>query len=286
MNTFLRSAIWVSAAVILHLSIYLYLDQILLAPTSTFEVSAVAGAHNVTSGKAYYSRDRRYMAITADQAVEIYAMPGKKLLRTIEVGEQGVSYFKWLEDRDLALMALYASDKDAKTTRVTLTNINPLRDDSELAATIKDLPANSKVTDITFSTATNVIYMQVAIGNAPDTYRVYRTDANHSLDRVFLTSNRIGRIATFYDQDCLVYDNLEKDTVIARFLDGSWKIISPQVGKYRLIGVDHSNIYIAKLNKDGLADNILLGRLQAGFEEYRKLPAPVDVSTIKLAEIL
>ncbi|HHP50782.1 MAG TPA: hypothetical protein ENM97_02685 [Moorella mulderi] len=52
-------------------------------------------------------------------------------------------------------------------------------------------------------------------------------------------------MATLFDHDCLIYDDLEKDTVNIRERDGSWRIISPPGGRYRLIGVDHdNNIYI------------------------------------------
>jgi hypothetical protein len=271
-------------AVVLHLSMYLYLDQVLLAPTSSYQVSATTD-QAVTVGKAYYARDRRYMALVKSGSVEIYAMPGKKLVRTVETGAYTVSYFKWLEDRDLALMGLHVDASDS--SRVILTQVNPVSGGKELATTINKLPVGSKITNVAYSTATNVIYMQVQAGTNPELFRVYRTDANQELARIYFNTNRIGRIGVLFDEDSMIFDDLEKDTVLVRHGDGSWKIISPQTGKYRLVGVDlRNNIYIARLNKGGLADVIYKGRLNTSFQPHRKLNAAVDVRTLKVHDVL
>jgi hypothetical protein len=279
-----KLAVWITAALLFHLSIYLYLDQILFAPNASFEVKAMSDSA-VTSGQAYYSRNRRYMAIVNGNTVEIYTMPGKKMVRSIALGDQRVSYFKWLGDRDLALMGLY-KDIGVESSEVVLTHIDPVRQGNEVATTIKNLPFGSKMVDAAFSTATNVIYMQVHISSNPDLYRVYRTDANHDLTRTYLAGTRIGRIGVLYDQDTLIYDNIPEDTVIARNGDGSWRVISPTIGKYRLVGVDLNNtIFIARLNKDGLVDTILKGKLQQSFESYKTLPTPKDIRHVKLSDV-
>jgi hypothetical protein len=273
-----------AATLLFHLSFYLYLDRVLFAPNADFKVSEVKDAAAITNGKAYYSRDRRYMGVVTSNTVEIFAMPGKKLIRTIRLGNQQVSYFKWLEDRDLAILALHQDS--GNETRVTLTHVNPLKEGNELTHTINNLPVGSKISDVAYSTATNVIYMQIQTATDPDTYRVYRTDANHDIVRIPLTSNRIGKIATFWDQDVLVYDNWTEGTVIARFGDGSWRVISPAIGRYRLVGVDARNtMYIARLNQEGLCESIFQGRLQAGFEYHRTLRTPLDIRHIKMSEI-
>lgn len=261
--------------------IYLYFDQFLLAPTSSYEVSAVT--ENVTGGKAYYSRDRRYTAIVNGQSVEIFMAPQKEPIRTVELGSKKVTYFRWLKDRDLALMALQEDKADGST--VTLTQIHPLGAEHELAESVSKLPRGSHVVDVAFSQATNVIYMQVQLSASPEQYRIYRTDANRDLKRVYLNASRIGRIAVLYDQDTLFYDNLEDGTVTARHVDGSWEVVSPQVGKYRLVGVENNVIYLARLNTEGLATAIYTGRLKGTFSEERVLQTPMDVRQITVKEL-
>lgn len=277
-----KLAIWIVASLIFQGSIYLYFDQILLAPTSSYEVSAAADT--VAGGKAYYSRDRRYTAIVKADSVDIYMAPRKEPIRTVELGtSKKVSYFRWLKDRDLALMALHEDIGDTST--VTLTQIHPLGAEHELAETVSKLPRGSKIVDVAFSTATNVIYMQVQVSTSPEQYRVYRTDANRDLKRVFLNASKIGRIAVLYDQDTMFYDNVAEGTVTARHVDGSWEVVSPQTGKYRLVGVENNVIYLAKLNTEGLATAIYTGRLKGKFTEERVLATPTDVRQITVKEL-
>jgi hypothetical protein len=276
-----KIAIWLVASLLFQGTIYLYFDRLLFAPASTFQVTADSGI----SGKAYYSKDRRYMAVAKNDVVELHVASTKQPVRTIALGQQKVSYFKWLDDRALGLMATH-SDYAADAARVVLTPVNP-HDDSrqEVTATIDKLPKGSKITDVAFSTATNVIYMQVQVSVSPERYRVYRTDANHNLTRAFLTTTHIGRIATLFDLDYLIYDNLDEGTVIARHTDGSWEIISPTVGKYRLVGVDAANnIYIARMNNDGLATTVLRARIKEKFAEHKKLATPLDIRQVTSGE--
>ena len=284
-----RLAIWFAASLVFQLGIYIYLDKVLFAPSVAYQVSATS--ENAVEGKAYYSRDRRYMAIVKAGTVEIHKMPGNQLIKTIDIGKFNVSYFRWLEDRDLALMGIYleagAGGKNAPGS-VILKQVDPLSEGHEISTTIANLPEGSKITDVAYSTATNVIYMQVQTAVSPDLYRVYRTDANHELTRIPLRTNRIGRISLLYYEDSLLYDDAVKGEVIMRRGgDGSWRIISPYDARYRLIGVDHAdNIYIARLNKEGMADKVLKGRLRVGFSDFKNLPAPVPMAEIRLSDFI
>lgn len=273
-----KLAIWLFAGLLFQTSFYFYLDRILFAPATSFQVSAVTEAHAVVDGQTHYSRHKRYMAVVKSDVVEIYATSPKSLLRSIPLNNQKVSYFKWLEDRDLALMAVYGDNTAKDAAKVILTQINPHSEGHQLSTTIDKLPAGSKITDVAYSTATNVIYMQVLVASGPEQYRIYRTDANQDLNRVYLTGNRIGHIGVLYDQDSLIYDNLAEGIVYVRNGDGSWRVISPYGAKYRLVGVDgKNNIYMAKVNAQGLAESVLKGKLKVGFELDRTLTTPTDI---------
>ena len=273
------------AGLVLQGSVYLYLDQVLLAPTASFEVSAAVGSQTSIEGKVYYSHDRRYRALVKTDSVEIYSMPGSKLVRTVPLKGQQLSYFKWLEDRNLALMGLY-TETSSEYNRIVLTQLNPVSEGQELATTIKNLPPESKITDVAYSTATNVIYMQVQVASNPDRYRIYRTDANQDITRIYINTSRVGSIGIISDQDSVIYDNLDDGTIIMRHGDGSWKLISPVVGQYRLIGVSAKNsIYIAKINAEGLAETVLQGGLVEGFTQKRILQPPVDIRSLQIGDI-
>jgi len=279
-----KLVIWLFASLLLQGSIYFYLDRVLLAPASSFQVGNAPGENNtVTSGRAYYSPNRHYMAVVKTDRVEIYAMPDQKLVRTVDLKDKKVSYFKWLEDRDLALIGLQKNIPGY--TYATLTQLLPREEGQEVSTTISKLPLGSKITGVAYSTATNVIYIQV--NTVRNIYRIYRTDANHNLARLRLNTDRIGRIATMLDRDCLIYDDLTNDTVNIREENGRWRVISPPGAKYRLVDVDReNNIYIARLNKQELGESIYRGRLQVGFTYEKNLQAPMDIREIKLNDIV
>lgn len=281
-NKYCRVAAWITASLVLQTGIYLYFDRVWLAPEAAFQVNA-APTTAVSTGQAYYSRDRRYMALAPGAGtVEIYAMPQRQLVRTIPLSDWRMSYFHWLDDRNLALIGLYRDTSGQG--EVALSHIDPQREGNEITATIKDLPRNSQISDVVYSTATNVVYIQIKVGG--DSYRVYRTDADRDVRRIPLATSHIGRIGILYDQDALVYDDLVDDTVLVRYGNGSWRIISPPGARYRLVGVDRdNNIYIARLNEQNLAASIWRGRLHVGFEHERDLNAPMDARQIRLTDL-
>ena len=285
MNNWKKITLCCIVSLVFQLSIYLYLDRILLAPTSAYQTSEAAESIS-TTGKVYYSADKSYMAVVENDRVKVYAMPGKKLVRTISVGTRKVSYFKWLEDCDIALMGVYDDEKGKG--KVTLTQINPLHDDNDLSTAIDKLPVGSKITDVACSTATNVVYMQVEVAvNPVPLYRVYRTDANYDLHRVYFNTNRIGRISVLSDQDALIFEDREKNTVLVRHGNGSWRVISPPQRKYRLVGVDaKNNIYIVQLNAAGQGTTIFKGQLDTKFTLYEQLNSSIDLDHLKLTDIL
>lgn len=272
--------------VILQLGIYVYLDRVLFAPTASFHTTEAEETPLATNGKVYYSADHSYMAVVESEAVRIYSMPGKKLVHTVPLGSRKVSYFKWLEDRNMALMGLSVSDNG--NHKVILMQINPLRSDAALSTTIDKLPKDSKITDVAYSTATNVVYLQVQTVSTPvPLYRVYRTDANYDLQRIYFNTERIGRIGILSDQDSLVFEDLKQEAVMIRHGNGSWQAISPSGGRFRLVGVAPDNqIYIVRLNDQKMAVTVLHGNGKGNFTVYRQLNVPVEPDGLTLNDVL
>jgi len=109
---------------------------VLLAPAAPFEIRKDENIpESVASGRVYYSSSRKYMAVVKDDLVEIYSMPGRQLTRLVDTEEKKVSYFKWLEDRDIALMGLYNAT-GGKACAV-LTQLFPEEGVHEVSITIK-----------------------------------------------------------------------------------------------------------------------------------------------------
>lgn len=291
----MRSYTWLvcfAAGLAVQAGAYWYLDGVLFAPNSDFYVSGTKeeGPETVTNfgevagnGTRYYSHDHQYMALVTPTSVVIHSQQSKDVQRINLKGKE-VSFFEWLPDRNLVLMALF-DPKARGTDDLVIAQYNPLTPDHELDTPIEGVPAGSKVTSMAYSTATNVVYMKVRLDEGR--YRIYRTDANYDTRRIYAQAENIGRIGVFYDEDIFFYDDADTGTMYAfKGTDSSWRIISPP-GSFRLIGVDNQkNIYAARVDKDGKAMELYSGRLGVGFHSVAKLTerVPFDQVTIDFVQ--
>lgn len=274
---------------------YLYLDQFLFAPLSAddYGVSVLQGKNRdaldkagkkifsqvSVKGKPYYSHDYHYMADVTEDSVTIYNADSIRTPQKVDLKNQGVSFFEWMPDRNLALMALYPLHWKGGRWGVTLARYNPEGVTHESDAPIQDLPRNSKIIDVAYSTATNAVYMKMEVGQG--LHRIYRTDANYDTRRIYVQTSHIGKIAVFYDEDKFFYDDSQRG--IMYLFDGDdsgWRVISPP-GKFRLIGLGpDKTIYAVKMNQKDEVTGYYTGRLRVGFEEVKSLETPVDFNSV------
>lgn len=220
------------------------------------------------------------MATIVDDRVTIYEAGKKNDPQRINLHGRKVSFFEWLPDRNLAIFATYGRDRKTGKYGVYIAQYNPIYPDRELDTPIEDAPVDSKIADVAYSTATNVVYMKLQVGD--NKYRIYRTDANYDTRRIHVQAENIGRIAVFYDSDTFFYDNLR--TGVVYMFDGatsSWREISPS-GNFRLIGIDGQEIYIAEMNHDDKVVAAYRGRLRVGFKKIATYKTPEDFNKITL----
>lgn len=276
---------------------YLYMDRVLFAPLSSgdYDMSDVKDkmaeaaekegkklfAKVSVKGKAYYSHDYKYMADVTGDSVTIYKADDLGNPQNVDLKNQGVSFFEWMPDRNLALMALYPAHWKGGRWDVTLARYNPDGTTHESDAPIRDLPRNSKIVAVAYSTATNAVYMKMEVGKG--LYRIYRTDANYDTRRIYIQTSHIGKIAVYYDKDRLFYDDSQKG-ILYTFNgdDSSWRVISPP-GAFRLVGVDEDKtIYAVKINTKGDVTAYYTGKLGVGFKEVKALDSPVEFNSVTM----
>lgn len=270
--------------ILLQGGIYYYLDQYMFAPTTDFSVAGESQKADdkfpdIKEGNKYFSYDRKYMAVVTEKSIRIYTS-GKDTPAEIDLKGRSVSYFDWMPDRNLAIMGLYGGPKD----QVIMARLNADDPDHEVDTELEDVPEGSKIVDVAYSEATNVVYMKVKV--AESTYRIYRTDANYDTRRVYMQASNIGRIAVFYDEDKFFYDNVRTgDVFMFDGTEGGWRVINPS-GRYRLIGVDNKqNIYIARVDEDDNALAVYEGKLGVGFKPVYKYNNPITLSEVTMDEV-
>ena len=274
-----------AAGLALQAGIYYYLDNVLFAATSDYQIDGTnkqeaMGFGVEPDGQAYYSFDKRFMATVVGDTVTIYQAGKKGESQKISLHGRKLSFFEWLPDRDLAIFATYGRDERTGEYGVYLAQYNPLAPDRELDTEIEKATEDSKIVDVAYSVATNVVYMKLQVGE--NKFRIYRTDANYDTRRIPVQAENIGRIAVFYDSDVFFYDNLRTGVVYMLEGDtGTWREISPN-GRFRLVGIDGQEIYIAEVNKDGKVTAAYRGRLRQGFTKIATYSTPEDFNKITL----
>ncbi len=274
---------------------YCYLDRVLFAQTADYAVSDVQKPQETATvdpkareafsgitiqGTAHYSYDSRYMADVSETSVTIYDTENLRHPQHVNLKGNGVSFFEWIPDRNLALMALYPADWKGGRWNVTLARYNPEGEGHESDAPIEDLPRDSRITSVAYSPATNAVYMKMQVRGG---YRIYRTDANYDTRRIYVQTADVGTIAVFYDEDRFFYDDTEEH-VIYLYNDetGGWRTISPP-GAYRLVGVaKDKTLYAARLNGDGDAVEFYKGKLGVGFESVGGPAEAVPFDTVTM----
>ena len=291
---FTRVLICFGAGILVQAGVYIYLDQVLFSTSSDYNVSDIkkAAAKNsrdvfagvAVQGRRYYSYDNQYMADMTETQVKIYDARNLSQPQTVDLKGKNVSFFEWLPDRNLALIALYPGGWKGGRWDVTLARYNPDSPNHESDAPIEDLPKNSRIVGVAYSTATNAVYMKMQVGQG--LYRIYRTDANYDTRRIYVQTSNIGKIAVFYDEDRLFYDDADRGVIYTfNGADGSWRIVSPP-GMFRLVDVDsNKKIYAARVNTKGEATEFYTGKLGVGFEKVASLDQPVEFSSVTMHTI-
>lgn len=202
-----------------------------------------------------------------------------KILNTLDDSETNVeldgekaSYYTWLKDRNRLLVTtdipynnkkntvmLYSVDVDTnKTKKVEVGNIS----------------SSYKVTEITVSTKTGVIYIKFTNEETKESI-VKRIDNNDDVTDVDLTTNLLGDIEIMPRADRLVYDS-ERGTGIYLTQPNKKLGINPSF-KVRLLGIDEEgNIYFGEI-KDRKVFKIVYGDVENPIDSWNKMPLDKNI---------
>ncbi|MGE5417852.1 MAG: hypothetical protein ACM3UZ_14035 [Acidobacteriota bacterium] len=269
-----KLAQWLIVIIIFQLSIYTYADRVLLVPSVSFSQNLVE-TYQKTGATNLISYDGAYVARTSANGLDILKSQSNESKYHLDLNEkESITYFSWLPDRYVALVGINKEGKN--TTTVILKPINLETGSQPEEPSIKGLPKQSRIADVTFSTATNVIYLCI---KSHEKAMVYRVDANNNISKV-KTTQWIGKIGSLKSKDALVYDSTTKNKVYVRY-KGAVKQVSPTDGQYALLGVDKSDtIYIGQLDPDGKVTSVLEGGMNEDFTVFKEMPKAYSVDSL------
>jgi hypothetical protein len=255
--------------------IYFYLDRVVFVPSASYSQQALTDVSKLSVDPQKVSSDQKYYAKLQTTDVKFYTIDNifkKELL--LKAGES-VSYFSWVPDTDLALIGI--SRNTVHGTSVSLKSVNLETNNYPVEPKISGLAPGSKIVEVASSSQVNVTYILI---KSKITTLVYRTYANNSLRKV-ISHTAVRRIASLQSVDMLLYDNKQDGKVYALSNKGKWKMISPKVGNYALIGSDKDdNIYIGRLNGSGVISSILKGDPKGNFAQYKSLDYLYPVTSV------
>ena len=128
--------------------VYLYLDKVLFAKASDFKNAGTnqqeaLGFGVEPKGQSYYSFDKRFMATIVDDQLAIYEAGKKGEPQRINLHGKKVSFFEWLPDSNLAIIANYGYDNETGIYDVQNAQYDPVYPEWELDTPIDEAPEDS-----------------------------------------------------------------------------------------------------------------------------------------------
>ncbi|ELC8441893.1 hypothetical protein QYB59_000900 [Clostridium perfringens] len=199
----------------------------------------------------------------------------------VDLENEKASYYTWLRDRNRLLVTtstkgnnrhntvnLYSVDVDSnKTKKIEIGNIN----------------SAYKVSEITASTKTGVIYIKFTNGDTKESI-VKRIDNNDDVTDVSLVTETPGNVEIMPRADRLVYDS-EKESGIYLTQPNKKLGINPAY-KVRLLGVDETgNVYFGEMKEDKVF-KIVYGDVEKPIDSWNKIPLDnsLDLKDIYIGE--
>lgn len=195
--------------------------------------------------------------------------------------EEKVSFYKWLPDTDLMIIAQKKSN--SKEEILTFSNYDAAKNKKKEISTDNhgktisiSLPDNkSEVEDIELSPLTNMIY--VKIGHKGNRNSVYSMNVMAQIEKLKLNTFFTGDILTFSHEARMAYEDKTYNRI---YVTGISKPISINgVAKPSLIATDEENrLYIGQLNGSDKVEKIYFGMVKDSVDKWKsiELKSPVD----------
>lgn len=297
MRGFKRLLAWSLIPIFIELIGLLYLDNFYLKDETSFSTERM----NLVSKKApnkinvkipnsaediQVSYKGNYVSYYDNGVINVIDTSNNKK-KTIQFDDNTkFSYYKWLKDMDIILIAekyhdtsddtyikfeSYSAKKDEKT---------PVSDEKNKQIKIALRDEKSEVQDIALPGAGNVTY--VKLGKEGTRSKIYRINVMAQSEQVNYQGNNLGNIEAFYKEDRLVYEDVIANRIRTTGLKDP--VATGENARHNLLSVDNEdNIYIGNGEGDSI-NKIFIVSLKKS-KDNRKvitLKEPVKKSNIHI----
>ncbi len=226
------------------------------------------------------SYDQSFYAFETPQALEIFRLRDNKPEMRIErEPNETVNFMKWLPDENRLIYATSSTSSRYSRSTVEVHVVNVDKRENILVNTLKRLPEGSIVRDVTFSTLTNLIYINTEDGHGRD--KIYQIDILKRLKNVATRFRYINKIAQASRQDLLYLEDQRLNRIYA-VSEFKAERVSPDAGQYILLGLDNQDqAYLGEVN-DNKVVAIYRGDVDHEFQRLFVPPAPLERDNIHI----
>ncbi|MBC2581585.1 hypothetical protein [Clostridium sp. DJ247] len=295
MRGFKRLLVWSLIPILIELLGLLYLDNFYLKDETSFNTEKM----DLTSKKApnkinikipdsaddiQVSYKGNYISYYDNGVINVVDTSNNKKKEIQFDNNTKLSYYKWLNDKNIMLIAEKYYDVDGDTY-IKFESYSAKKDEKmpvsdeknkQLKISIKD--EKSEVQDIGLPGAGNVTY--VKLGKEGTRSKIYRINVMAQWEQVNYQGNKLGNIEAFYKEDRLIYEDIIANRIRATGLKDP--IATGENAKHNLLKVDNEdNIYIGNGEGDSV-NKIFVVNLKKnnGDRKVITLKEPVKKSNI------
>lgn len=190
------------------------------------------------------SFDASFVAYTLNDKIQIIDIKKGIIVKEFPHSSIEISYYDWLQDRNIIIYSLKETDKEKGSVRVYTYDFKLYNGNSY--PKIQNLPVGSQVTNIIFSPVTNVVHVKVAINEKYS--KIYSFDVLKQKKMEFKIIND-SIIKQTYLSNNVLYQEKDKDIFLNSKDIGETKLVLDDTAI--LLQVDmQDKIYIGYLNND------------------------------------
>jgi hypothetical protein len=248
---------WILLAIIFQFGVLLYMNNVFLradvevsvSQNSTVKPKPVTGDFKVPADAqmSSMSYNAKFGAYLQNGELHIYDVDKNKNNTVAGTGQDKITYFRWLPDRD---MVIYSSDtKDGQKGTV---QVSTYEADSETARDypeLSGLPTKSQVKDIELSPYTNMVYAKVQTSDTRA--RIIRFNVMGQYARVMTVSSSVVIKECTYTNK-LVYQEEGQPIYLHDGIKKSNSKVPIDIGKAVVLGIDlNDTLYIGALDEGG-----------------------------------
>ena len=273
MKVLVRVYKWIVISIVIQFIILIFINNVYLGRSKEIKATSfeTAGGISGATEKLLESKGMKipagakqirvsfngiYLGYVLDGKLQIIDIESNKIKKDISSGNDTLTYYRWLPDRNMIIYSLKSPDSEAGRVNIMTCDADSGAEHSY--PKITGMPKGSEVTDIELSPLTNVTYVKVKVSDSQA--KIYKYNIMDNLSYIMnINADTVIKQAGYSDM-LLYQDSKNKLFVRDGKQDSSWAF--PFKTKMALLGIDSEDkVYAGELDKENMVYKIHYGKL-------------------------